>query len=229
MNSAGKHAVIALLVISVAGCTEKKANTTPPAQAQAPALDAGKAGALYPPPLTTSSTQPENPAPAPAPVVAQTQPTPPPQPPPSNTGKTNSKHKSKPPASKATTTASTPTAGGDAATTTAAANPAPAAATDATTTIAASGEPAAASPIGQLSTGTAGQTQSRKDTVDLITNTENGVNGIKRTLSPQEEETVVQIRTFLTKARVALSNEDLDGAFTLATKAKVLLDELNKS
>jgi len=106
MNSAGKHAVVALLVISIAGCAEKKANTAPPAQAQAPALDAGKAGALYPPPLTTSSTQPENPSPAPPPVVAQTQPAPPPQPPPSNTGKTNSKHKTKPSASKPATNGS---------------------------------------------------------------------------------------------------------------------------
>jgi type IV secretory pathway VirB10-like protein len=229
MNSAGKHAVVALLVISIAGCAEKKANTAPPAQAQAPALDAGKAGALYPPPLTTSSTQPENPAPAPPPVVAQTQPAPPPQPPPSNTGKTNSKHKTKPSASKPATNGSTTAAGPDTATAAAGANAAPSAAPDATTTIAANGEPAAASPIGELSTGAAGQTQTRKDTVDLITNTENGVNGIKRALSPQEEETVSQIRTFLSKAKIALGNEDLDGAFTLATKAKVLLDELNKS
>jgi len=225
MNSAGKHAAIALLVFSVAGCAEKKANTAPPAQAQAPALDAGKAGALYPPPLTTSSTQPEKPAPLPPPVVAQTQPAPPPQPPPSNTGRTTSKHKSKP--SKTSTAAgSTPSASPD---TSAPATSASGAATDAGTTVAANGEPAAASPIGELSTPAAGQTQTRKETVDLITNTENGVNGIKRTLSPQEEETVSQIRTFLNKAKAALSNEDLDGAFTLATKAKVLLDELNKS
>jgi ribosomal protein S20 len=39
----------------------------------------------------------------------------------------------------------------------------------------------------------------------------------------------VEIRTFLTKAKQALSQDDLDGAQTLATKAKVLLDELTKS
>ena len=58
MNSASKHAVIALLVISIAGCADKKAKTAPPAQAQAPAIPAaGKAGAMYPPPLTESQTQ----------------------------------------------------------------------------------------------------------------------------------------------------------------------------
>ena len=64
--------------------------------------------------------------------------------------------------------------------------------------------------------------------METITNTENGLNGIKRALSSQEQETVSQIRTFLQKARQALSNDDLDGAKTLATKAKVLLDELTK-
>ena len=234
MNSAGKYAVAALLVMAIAGCAEKKAKSAPPVQAQAPTLDSGKAGAMYPPPLTQSPAQPEPPAPAPAPTVAETEPTPPPQPPPSNTGKTASKHKNKPPAAKtgpapgasaptgadataataATTQGSTPTSGQ----------------TEAPTDVATTAEPAADSPIGQLSTAdSTGQTQTRKETVDLIANTENGLNGIKRTLNPQEQETVTQIKTFLIKAKTALSNEDLAGAFTLATKAKVLLDELNKT
>jgi len=230
MNSAGKHAVAALLAISIAGCTEKKAKTIPPAQAQAPSLDAGKAGALYPPPLTQSSAQPAQPAPEPAPTVAETQPTPPAPPPPSDTGKTTSKKKSKPsPAKPGSPPGSAPAASSDTAATAASAGT-PSGQTDASTDVAAAGEPAAATPIGQLSTGAAaGQTQTRKDTIDLITNTENGLNGIKRTLNAQEQETATQIRTFLTKAKQALGNEDLDGAHTLATKAKVLLDELNKT
>src|SRR5271155_2879254 len=231
MNSAGKHAVIALLAISIAGCAEKKAKTAPPAQAQAPSMDAGKAGALYPPPLTQSSAQPAQPAPAPAPEVAQTEPAPPPPPPPSDTGKTTSKHKSKPSAAKS---ASPPSSGTAASTDTAAPQPGSTTSSGqsdtAATDVATTGEPPAASPIGQLSTGdTAGQTHPRKDTSDLITNTENGLNNIKHTLTPQEQETATQIRTFLNKAKQALGNEDLDGAYTLATKAKVLLDELNKT
>ncbi len=235
MNSAGKHAAIALLAISITGCAEKKAQTAPPAQAQAPSLDAGKAGALYPPPLTQSSAQPAQPAPAPAPEVAQAEPAPPPPPPPSDTSKTTSKHKSKPSAAKSASPSGSGTAAG---TDTAAPQPGSTAssgqADTAATDVATTGEPPAASPIGQLSTGdTAGQTHPRKDTSDLITNTENGLNNIlnniKRTLTPQEQETATQIRTFLNKAKQALGNEDLDGAFTLATKAKVLLDELNKT
>jgi len=52
--------------------------------------------------------------------------------------------------------------------------------------------------------------------------------GIKRTLSTDEQLTSTQIKTFLTKAKQALADNDLDGAQTLATKAKVLLDELTK-
>jgi hypothetical protein len=234
MNSAGKHAVIALLVISIAGCDEKKTKTVPPAQAQAPSIDAGKAGAMYPPPLTSTQPQPETPPPAPAPTVAKTAPPPPPPPPPAKTKKTTGTHKpSKPAAAKPAGSTS-----GDSTDTSATSAQTPATTGSSTQTatpdlpgeIAASGEPAAASPIGQLSTGDAAeQAQTRKETVDIITNTENGLNNIKRTLNAQELETANQIRTFLTKAKQALSIDDLDGAHTLATKAKVLLDELNKT
>jgi hypothetical protein len=229
MNSASKNAAIALLMISVAGCADKKANTAPPPppQAQAPAIpSAGKAGAMYPPPLTESQTQTE-PSQTPPPAVAQTEPAPaPPTPPPSTTKSTTKK--SKPTAAKPTTT--TPTAGGAADTTGTSTQAQTTTSTESTSEVATTGEPAAASPIGELTTGdTAGQAQKGKDTNELITNTENGLNAIKRTLSTQEQETANQIKAFLDKARKAYTNQDLDGAFTLATKAKVLLDELNKT
>jgi hypothetical protein len=106
----------------------------------------------------------------------------------------------------------------------------PAASSDAASTQAANGTPAAdASPIGQLSSSVEGaDSQDRHDIEKLINNTENGVNGIKRTLSTDEQLTSTQIKTFLTKAKQALADNDLDGAQTLATKAKVLLDELTK-
>jgi phosphoribosylformimino-5-aminoimidazole carboxamide ribonucleotide (ProFAR) isomerase len=72
-------------------------------------------------------------------------------------------------------------------------------------------------------------TRARKDTLDLISGTESGLNNIKRTLeSVTDKQTAEQIRTFLQKAKAALELDDLDGAHTLATKAKVLLDELTK-
>ncbi len=232
MNSASKHAVVALLAISIAGCADKKAQTAPPPpQAQAPAISAGKAGALYPPPLTESQTQPVESTPPPAPVEAQSQPpAPPPSPPPST--KKSTSHKQKPAAGKpaAGQPGSTQAAGSEAGTPSTGQAATPAATTETPTDIAASGEPAASSPIGELTPGdTPGQAEKGKETTDLITNTENGLNSIKRPLSNQEQETVNQIKTFLTKAKTALTNQDLDGAFILATKAKVLLDELNKT
>ena len=62
--------------------------------------------------------------------------------------------------------------------------------------------------------------------MDSITATERGLNGIHRTLSTQERKTVAQIRRFLKQAKQALTSGDVDGAHTLAAKAKVLLSEL---
>ncbi|MBV8632358.1 MAG: hypothetical protein JOZ83_15625 [Silvibacterium sp.] len=85
------------------------------------------------------------------------------------------------------------------------------------------------SPIGQLTSGSEGSsTHNRQQIQDQITNIENGLTGIKRTLTSDEQQTATQIRTFLTKARKALDQDDLDGANTLVTKAKVLLEELTK-
>ncbi len=222
MNSASKHAVTALLVVFATGCAPKNAKTAPPAQAQAPAITAGKAGAMYPPPLTESQTQTEPATPAPAPEVAKTEPAPAPPPtPPPSTKKTT--HKPKPSAAKPTGNdpGSTPAAGSEASS-----SPG----TGETTEVAANAEPTAASPIGELTPGdTPEQVQKGKDTGDLINKTEDGLNSIKRPLSTQEQETVNQIKAFLTKAKTALTNQDYDGAYVLATKAKVLLDELNKS
>jgi len=221
MISASKHAVAAVLLFSIVGCAPKNTKTAPPAQAQAPAIAAGKAGAMYPPPLTESQTQTEPAAPEPAPVVAKAEPapTPPPAPPPST--KKSTSHKPKPSAAKP--------AGSESGSTEAATSGTGAAAGE-TTNVAASGEPAAASPIGQLTPGdTPEQAQKGKETGDLISKTEDGLNSIKRPLSAQEQETVNQIKAFLAKAKTALTNQDFDGASVLATKAKVLLDELNKT
>lgn len=236
MNSARDFAILGLSILAMAGamagCADKKAKVAPPAQAQAPTKasgDAGKAGALYPPPLI-SAQPPDEAAKTPPPAVAKTDNPPVPPPPPPNTKKPASSRKPKKPS----TTPANTTADG-----TADATPAPGAAAQPSPTVAqtqaanelaaASGEPAAVSPIGELSTGgAAGQSETHKSTLDLINSTENGVNAIKRPLSSQEQATVVQIKTFLTKAKAAFENNDFDGAATLATKAKLLLDELNK-
>jgi outer membrane biosynthesis protein TonB len=68
----------------------------------------------------------------------------------------------------------------------------------------------------------------RKQTDTTIADTERGLNGITRPLSDQEKKTSGQIREFLKQARVALTTGDVDGAHTLAQKAKVLLAELTQ-
>jgi hypothetical protein len=82
----------------------------------------------------------------------------------------------------------------------------------------------AVSAIGQLTTGD--PVDVRQQTDASIESTEKSLNSINRGLSDQELKTASQIREFLKEARAALTAGDIDGAHTLAIKAKVLLDEL---
>ncbi|MGD0801070.1 MAG: hypothetical protein ABR906_07130 [Terracidiphilus sp.] len=82
------------------------------------------------------------------------------------------------------------------------------------------------SAIGQLSSGDASDL--RQQTESSIVATERGLSGISRELSDQEQKTAAQIREFLKQARAALNSGDVDGAHTLAAKAKLLLGELSQ-
>ncbi|MGA3373691.1 MAG: hypothetical protein ABSC48_18235 [Terracidiphilus sp.] len=82
------------------------------------------------------------------------------------------------------------------------------------------------SAIGQLSSGDASDL--RQQTENSIAAIERGLNAITRGLSDQEHKTAAQIREFLKQARAALAAGDVDGAHTLAAKAKVLLGELSR-
>lgn len=94
----------------------------------------------------------------------------------------------------------------------------------------ANGVPTDISPIGQLSAaGESTNLARRRQIVDEINATEKGLSEIKHPMTKQEEATATQIRTFLEKAKVALTQADLDGAHTLVTKARVLLSEIAKS
>jgi hypothetical protein len=87
----------------------------------------------------------------------------------------------------------------------------------------------AASPIGELTAGdSASAAQTSRQAEDLIKTTQDGVDKIKRALSTDEKKTVAEIGAFLKKAEQALANGDVDGAYGLATKAKLLLDELTQ-
>jgi hypothetical protein len=85
------------------------------------------------------------------------------------------------------------------------------------------------SAIGQLTTGdSASGERTKHETADLIGTTQQGLSGIKRALTNEEKATAGQIHNYLKQAQQALENGDADGAHLLATKAKVLLDELMK-
>jgi hypothetical protein len=91
---------------------------------------------------------------------------------------------------------------------------------------AANAVPVEVSAIGQLSPG--GSSDLRQQTVESISLTEHGLKDINRQLNDQEQKTVAQIREFLKQARVALGSGDVDGAHTLAVKAKVLFGEISQ-
>jgi hypothetical protein len=88
------------------------------------------------------------------------------------------------------------------------------------------GETTQPTSIGQLTAAaTPDSSGARQQAADLIDTTQRGVNSLHN-LNGDQTKTVAQIRSFLDQAQRALHNGDLDGAHTLATKAKTLLDEL---
>ncbi|HZD45749.1 MAG TPA: hypothetical protein VE109_06685 [Acidobacteriaceae bacterium] len=88
------------------------------------------------------------------------------------------------------------------------------------------GDAAAPTSIGQLTAAPSPDSSgSRQQASELIDSTHRGVNSL-RNLNGDQNKTVAQIRSFLDQAGRALHNGDVDGAHTLATKAKTLLDEL---
>jgi hypothetical protein len=89
----------------------------------------------------------------------------------------------------------------------------------------AEGAPAEESAMGKFETPEAPDT--KKQTENSISEVERGLNGIGRKLSDQETKTSTEIREFLKQARTLLASGDIDGANTLAKKAKALLGELS--
>jgi hypothetical protein len=86
--------------------------------------------------------------------------------------------------------------------------------------------PAAVSAIGQLSSGDPGDY--RQETVDSLAAIDRSLNSITRPLNDGEQKTADHIREFLKQARAALASGDVDGARTLAAKARILLNELTQ-
>jgi hypothetical protein len=81
--------------------------------------------------------------------------------------------------------------------------------------------------IGTFSSGDPSKTSDmRSETLAWISDTEQGLKNIGRSLNPEEQKTVAQIRQYIKQARRALNSGDVEGAHTLAAKGKALLTEL---
>jgi hypothetical protein len=216
MRAAQLRSLCVLLPILCSGCSHK--NPATPQQAQAPPLQTGK-GKLEPPKTTQQAEKTDTPLASPLPPPsAQSVPLPPPPPP-----KKVRKPKKPKPADSAPSTAAAPPASSN--------SQASAPSATAQITPPAQVQPAAVSnsAIGLLTTGdSASGERTKHETADLIGATQQGLSAIKRALSNDEKATRDQIHNYLKQAQQALENGDADGAHLLATKAKVLLDELMK-
>jgi hypothetical protein len=83
--------------------------------------------------------------------------------------------------------------------------------------------------LGQLSAGAGADSRERAAMSEQIHAQEVRLGNLKHPLSDEDKAITKQIEAFLSKARQAVAANDLDGAQTLTTKAKVLLDELSRS
>jgi hypothetical protein len=210
MRSGWRIAALGLLLALSAGCNRRQPNATPPVAAQAPSRPVWQMAQDEPmpalPPYTNdrpimldTSVPPE-----PAPVVAAAPPKRPRHHP--KTSETAQQDTPKPPT-----------------------QPAAPSETEEATTSTTSTQPSESSPIGQLSTASGDtNTGDRQTLLDQINAMENSLNGLHRSLSSDEQKTAALIRTFITRARDALKTDDLEGAKNYYTKAKILLQELEK-
>jgi hypothetical protein len=89
--------------------------------------------------------------------------------------------------------------------------------------------PAPEPSLGQLSAGSGADSRERAAMNEQIHTQEARLARIKTPLSDDAKEITLQVQAFLAKARQAVLENDLDGAQTLTTKARVLLDELAPS
>ena len=88
-------------------------------------------------------------------------------------------------------------------------------------------EPAAMA-IGTLSTGGDATPQSQQRVQDLIASIGKRISSLSSTVAAAKRRQVGQVKNFLEQAQQALNSGDTDGATNLATKARLLMDEVEK-
>ena len=82
--------------------------------------------------------------------------------------------------------------------------------------------------IGALTAGGEASPQVTQEAADLITSSEKRLNALPAQKTEDEKAQVSKVKNFLKDAQEALKTGDAEGAKTLATKAKLLLDDLEK-
>jgi hypothetical protein len=82
--------------------------------------------------------------------------------------------------------------------------------------------------IGALTAGGEASPQTKQEAAELITSSEKRLNALPSQKAEDEKAQVSKVKNFLKDAQEALKTGDAEGAKTLATKAKLLLDDLEK-
>jgi hypothetical protein len=82
--------------------------------------------------------------------------------------------------------------------------------------------------IGALTAGEEANPQTKQDAADLIVSIEKRLNSLPTQTTDEQKAQISKVRNFWRDAQAALKSGDAEGAMTLATKAKLLLDDLEK-
>jgi len=82
--------------------------------------------------------------------------------------------------------------------------------------------------IGELTAGGAADPQAQQEDANLIASIEKRLNALPARTVRRQRTQINRVRNFWQQAREALNSGDVEGAKTLATKAKLLLDDLEK-
>ena len=85
-----------------------------------------------------------------------------------------------------------------------------------------------AAAIGSLSTGGDTSPRAQQEAADLIASVDKRLNGLPPQTSDDQKAQMSKVRNFQKQAQDALSSGDVEGAKNLATKAKLLLDDMEK-
>ena len=86
-----------------------------------------------------------------------------------------------------------------------------------------------ATAIGALTAGGEVDPQTKQDAADLIASIEKRLNAFTTQTTDDQKAQISKVRNFWRDAQAALKSGDAEGAKTLATKAKLLLDDLEKT